>query len=65
MEESNKYLGEIGLLLLLIVLAIICVPVLCAICFATVIGATGTLFYGIVILISCLIWLGLWLVYYL
>lgn len=64
MSDKGEYLGELGLVLFGIVLAIITIPVICAVGVALLVGATGAVFYGIIILISCLIWSLLWAVYY-
>ena len=51
-----EYLGEIGLILLVIVLAIICIPVLIGIGLASLLGIVGLGFYAFIIVVSILIW---------
>ena len=58
----KEYLGDLGIVLLLLVLIIIVLPILCGWGIGLILGMTGLFLYGIVILVSVVIWT---LLYYL
>ena len=58
MNEDN-FLGELGLLLLIIILAIIIVPIVLGIGVAILTGAAGLTYFAIVISVAAIIWLML------
>ena len=61
----NDYLGDLGLILLLLVLTIVIIPILCGIGIGFLFGVTGLLFYGVVIIVSVIIWSCLYVLWWL
>ena len=64
MNDEDKFMGELGLILLIIILLILLLPILAGIFTAVIVGATGMAYYTIVIMIACIIWLMVGLVYW-
>ena len=62
--SDGDFLGDIGLVLIGIVLAVTLIPLLIGISVAFLCGISGLLFYGIVILIACIIWACMGVIYY-
>lgn len=62
--EDNNYLGEIGLVLLGLVLAVIFIPILIGIGVSLLTGATGLVYYTVVILVALVMWLMLWILFW-
>lgn len=61
----SDYLGDLGLILLLIVLAVVVLPILCGLGVAFLFGLDGLLFFGMVIVVSIIIWSLLYLLWWL
>lgn len=61
---DNNLTGEIALILLGIIMAIILIPLGGGIIIARFIGFTGFTFYGFVILFSVIIWVIFGLIYF-
>ena len=64
MTDKGEYIGELGLILLTIILTIIIAPVIIAIGITLLIGLTGAFFYTSTILISTLIWAALYFLWW-
>ena len=62
--ESFNFLGELGLILITLILAIVGIPIVVGLCIASFLGFTGLDFYGIVIIVSGLIWIILYFLLY-
>lgn len=58
--KDNSFLGELGLILLLIVLGVIVGPILVGIGVAIILGLTGISYYGTIIIITLLLWFIIW-----
>lgn len=56
MEEDN-FLGEVLIIVFLIIMAIVLIPIIIAIGIAILIGATGFMYYFIVIMIAFVFWI--------
>lgn len=54
--NNEDYLGELGLILLSLVLILIFVPISCGILISVALGAEGLTYYTIVILVAVLLW---------
>ena len=57
MEDEFNFLGELGLVLMAICLAVIIIPLLLGIGIALIIGVSGFVYYGVVITIAAFLWL--------
>ena len=62
--DSDNYLGEIGVVLLGIVLAVTIIPLLCGVGVAVLFGVTGLAYFSVVMSVACLIWAWLWLLWW-
>ena len=56
-EDETNFFAELGLIVLLIILAMMIIPILLGVGIAFIAGATGYLFWGIVITIAAFMWL--------
>ena len=63
-DEESNFLGEIGLILLGIILAITFIPLCIGVLFALVINATGLTYFLAVLGIACVIWVLLGIFYW-
>jgi hypothetical protein len=60
----GNYLGELGLIVLGLILLIILAPIFVGMGVGFLFGLTGISYYSIVILVSVIIWICLWIYYY-
>ena len=61
---SDDFIGEIGLELLGLVLAVIFIPIIIGIGVSLLTGATGLVYYTVVILVALVMWLMLWILFW-
>ena len=61
----SDYLGDLGVILLCIVSAIVILPILCGLGVAFLFGVEGVLFFTIVIIVSVIIWSLLYFLWWL
>ena len=62
--SDDNYLGDIGLILLGVVLAVTVIPLLCGVGVAVLFGVTGLDYFIVVMLVAMGIWICLWLLWW-
>lgn len=63
-KDNGEFLGDLGLILLGIVLAIVLIPLLIGFGVAFLCGFEGLFFFGVIIGIAVIIWSILGVIYY-